>query len=291
MHLRWEDYPGISYYKDRGFESIELESPSIRNVSEEVENLGEDEYIIIKGCDFLSESPRKFMKRGPELKIPRKVDSPWRYFPKEFKNLTADSHKRGYSWRNKRSNTTIVVPFSSLFDGLKLYVSQRNEIKAKLYHDHDQKVISGKVKSSLKNYSYTVFENVIQKDGKNFFADWLSYNCSCTCEGNLFNRFTSFKYVNPPHFVCKHGFALYEAARKSEEKIYPLFPRPRKKFIECDENLTRVFVKRRYNERLGIGQRNRLDGACLGLLNEKFLQGLSFWQEDGILKYGSLAQD
>ena len=232
------------------------------------------------------------MKKGPELKIPRKVDSPWRHFPRHFRKLSADSHKRGISWRNTKSNTTVVVPPSSIFDGLKLYVAQKNEIKPRFYQSGSQKIIEGKVNSSFKNYRYNVFENVIQMDGEKYYADWLSYNCNCTCESHLFNRFTSFKYVNPPNFVCKHGFALYEAARRDKRNnIRPIIPLPRKKFTEGDEKLTKVFEKRRYNERLKIGQRNRLDMAYLGLLNEKNIQGLSFWQDDAILEYQALTRD
>ncbi|MCD6477841.1 MAG: hypothetical protein J7K87_02460 [Candidatus Aenigmarchaeota archaeon] len=278
MYLKWSDYPGISKYD--GYEEIVIRSPDIDTLIESVENLDENQILVIETHEILNDS-REFMKRGPELKIQNTIGSPWKVFPRYFRNLKINRPKRGYKWKNKRTESSVFVPFSSIIDGLKIYAAY--DIDVKFYRGRkSQKMISAKVPSRSMEYKYSVFESVLQRDGENFFSDWNNYNCSCGCEGHLYDRFTSFKYVNPENYVCPHIVAAYHAAmkklpEKGEDPIYPLFPGPTKKLASFDENLTKTFIKKRYKKRLTIGERNFIISSYLGYLNEKRIDGLSFF--------------
>lgn len=288
MHLRWNDYPTISYYKKENFDIIEMDSPSLGKVLKEVENLGEDQALVLKNANFLPEDSRSYMKKHSELKIPLKKVSPWSHFPEHFGRIRKNKPKRGYKWQNKRSNTSIFVPFHSIIDGTKNFMAHRNYTEVKFYSSGPDNVITGEVKSRSSKKKYRVFQTAVLSEDP---TSWRFYKSGCGCGSHQFGKYTTTKYVNPENYVCSHHVEFYNLAMEKESDIRPLFPWPTKKFSAFDENSTRVFEKRFWNKRLTLAQRNVLDSAYIGLLNERNEEGLSFWRNDAVMTYEPLAKD
>lgn len=286
MKLSWYDYPGISYYKRGEFDIMEIESPGINEVVSAVEGMKDNRVLVLKNCGFLPDDSKSYRKHGPELKIPPENASPWNHFSKHFKRIKKNRPKRCYQWPNESNRTRVQVPFSSILDGYKFYMSRPEFSDISLYSGGKGRVIESEI-ISRKGRKYPIFQTAVTGDKPD---SWRFYNCDCGCEGHLFGKYTETKYVNPVNEVCLHQVGLYNAAMKKHKELRPLFPGPTGKLIHFDENLTRVYLQRGYKGRLTIAHRNILDSSYIGLLNERDERALSFFSNDYFRAYKDLSE-
>lgn len=264
----WDDYPTIT--KIEG-EEVVLKRPEHKEVVDTVKDLKEDEYLVVEDYKVLPYEfnySSSFMKNGPELKI-KKVDSPpLIHFKKELERYNSYKPKRGFGWRNSRTNNFVFISLSSVIDGAKLFHDKKEEIRV---GGHGRKAWS--TVPSRSEGVHTVFLDPLPEgSGKN----WYDFYGGCDCSEHLYYKHFS-KYVNPEDYICPHVIASYHRAmkvfpEKGEDPVPPLFPAPSKKLLSFDENLAKTFVKENYRRRLKKGERETLLSRYQGY----YKNGLTF---------------
>lgn len=240
--------PSISKLRrDYRMEEVFIEPETSRehiSVVEQIEDMSWDEYgIISDDYEILRgdyPSSRLFMMEGPDKKMEKKEEMPFVHFADEFDKYHRKNKyyvKRGYSWRNPRSNRVVFTSISSLVEGAKIFIREKDDIEV------SPKKGGGAwfyVPSRSRDITHTARMDFLpEPTGK----DWPSLDGSCGCE--------EYRYHNNPkrprqeYYTCPHTVAGYQKAMselpEEEEIVLPtLFMSPDRELIDFNKNILKT---------------------------------------------------